>query len=151
MKYLFTILSFLMLQPSIAQELEFRSSNRYLLGVNKDRTASISIGDVDGDGDMDAVVANGRHWPLQNQVFFNDGRGIFTVSQPLDITSETSYATELADLDGDGDLDVAVGNDNAPNMLYFNDGKGNFKNINGTKVLIYDGKRANHCLYISVG
>ena len=93
----------------MAQEFDFKSSGRYIFGVHKDRTASLSIGDIDGDGDKDVIIANGRHWPQQNQVFFNDGRGRFTVSQPLDITSETSYATELADLDGDGDLDIAVG------------------------------------------
>jgi len=75
---------------------------------------------------MDIVAANGRHWPEQNQVFFNNGRGIFTVSQPLHHTSETSYATKLADFDGDGDLDVAVGNDMAPNNILLNDGSGRF-------------------------
>ena len=55
---------------------------------------------------MDVIAANGRHWPEQNQVFINNGRGIFTVSYPLAQTRETSYATELADFDGDGDPDV---------------------------------------------
>ena len=97
-----------------SQSIDFRTNSRTILGLQKDRTASVSLGDIDNDGDIDAVVANGRHWPQQNQVFFNSGKGKFTVSQPLAITSETSYATELADFDLDGDLDVAVGNDQAP-------------------------------------
>jgi hypothetical protein len=27
-------------------------------------TANASLGDVDGDGDLDIVLAKGRHWPL---------------------------------------------------------------------------------------
>src|SRR5690606_37650746 len=33
---------------------------------------------------------------------------------------------EFADIDLDGDLDIVVGNDNAPNYLYINDGTGMF-------------------------
>ena len=29
--------------------------------------------DLDGDGDLDIIVANGRHWSQQNQIFYNDG------------------------------------------------------------------------------
>ena len=105
---------------------EFRHSSRLVLGTGEERTASIGVGDIDNDGDIDAVVANGRHWPQANQIFINNGYGIFTVSKLLDNICETSYATELADLDGDGDLDIAVGNDMAPNAIYLNDGSGNY-------------------------
>ena len=105
----------------------FLSSNRLVLGDLKLKTASLDLGDIDGDGDIDIVVANGRHWPAQNQVFFNNGFGIFTVSTNLGALSSTSYSTELGDFDDDGDLDIAVGNDRAPNKIYENDGLGNFK------------------------
>ena len=36
-------------------------------------SASTSTGDIDNDGDIDIVVANGRHWSQFNQIFFNDG------------------------------------------------------------------------------
>ena len=111
----------------LAQNIEFQTNERFVLGGPNDKTASIGVGDIDNDGDIDAVVANGRHWPEQNRVFYNNGFGMFTVSRPLDDISETSYATELADFDGDGDLDVAVGNDMAPSAIYINDGNGIFK------------------------
>ena len=43
----------------------------------------------------------------------------------------TSYAAELGDLNGDGYVDIAVGNDKAPNNIFINDGLGNFK-LNGS-------------------
>ena len=45
---------------------------------------------------------------------------------PLGDVRATTYAAELADLDGDGDLDIAVGNDLAPNRVFLNDGNGRF-------------------------
>ncbi|MBX2875960.1 MAG: VCBS repeat-containing protein [Saprospiraceae bacterium] len=97
----------------------------YSLGTAKHRTASISMGDVDGDGDLDAVVANGRHWPEQNYVFILTKRG-YKIAQPLGVNLSTTYAVPLADLDGDGDLDIMTGNDMAPNRIFLNDGKGHF-------------------------
>lgn len=109
-----------------SQSVNFSTSNRLIFGTHEERTASMGVGDIDNDGDMDVVIANGRHWPGQNRIFFNNGDGIFTVSKPLGTESATSYSTELADFDNDGDLDIAVGNDRAPNCLFINDGEGNF-------------------------
>ena len=111
---------------SYCQNLEFFNSDRLILGTHKERTASIGVGDIDNDGDADILVANGRHWPGQNRVFVNNGKGVFTVSRPLGNERETSYSTELADFDNDGDLDIAVGNDMAPNYIFINDGNGIF-------------------------
>ena len=100
------------------QSVEFATNGRLILGPLKERTASISVGDIDQDGDMDVLVANGRHWPGQNRVFVNNGTGKFMVARALGNEQETSYSTELADFDNDGDLDVAVGNDMAPNYIF---------------------------------
>ncbi|NRA95089.1 MAG: VCBS repeat-containing protein [Planctomycetes bacterium] len=96
------------------------------LGAAADRTASISIGDVDSDGDLDLVVANGRHWAGQNKIFLNDGKGTFGDEHKLSSDLSTTYAAALADLDGDGDLDAVVGNDRAPSYVFMNNGKGRF-------------------------
>jgi hypothetical protein len=124
MKHCIYLIFVLSVFSSKGQKSAFSTSGRFILGTHKERTASIGIGDIDLDGDTDIVVANGRHWPGQNRIFINNGRGIFTVSRNLGNEQETSYSTELADFDGDGDLDIAVGNDMAPNFIFINDGSG---------------------------
>jgi hypothetical protein len=90
-------------------------------------TANASLGDLDRDGDLDIVLAKGRHWPLVELVLLNDGKGGFAQRYDLSDKADRTYTAALADLDGDRDLDLVVGND-APDekVVYFNDGKGQF-------------------------
>ena len=104
----------------------FITNNRLILGTDSNRSASVRLGDLDQDGDLDAVIANGRHWPEQNFLMFNQGRAKFQVVRPLGKDRCTTYACELADLDGDGDLDIVTGNDLAPCHIFLNDGQGHF-------------------------
>ena len=97
------------------------------LGAGSELTASVSLGDVNGDGTVDVVVANGRHWPGQNRVYLNDGGAAFTLARRLGEEEAGTYAVPLADFDGDGDLDVAVGNDRTRNLVFLNDGSGRFE------------------------
>lgn len=111
---------------TLASGQTFVSNSRLVLGVEENRSASIRMGDLDGDKDLDVVIANGRHWPGQNYVLLNDGRSRFTVKRPLGADLSTSYACELADFDGDGDLDIATGNDQAPCQIFLNNGHAEF-------------------------
>lgn len=119
----------LMSSPSAMQEDEraFITNGRLLLGTQENRSACVRMGDFNGDNLLDVVVANGRHWPQQNFVFLNQGRARFNLARPLGADLVTSYATEVADLNGDGFLDIAVGNDTAPNSIFLNDGSGHFR------------------------
>ena len=62
--------------PNYSQSFDFKMN---LLGGAKEKTASLSSGDIDNDGDIDIIVANGRHWPGQNKILFNNGIGEYTV------------------------------------------------------------------------
>ena len=109
-----------------AQDRRFASSSRLSLGTQMNLSASVRAGDIDADGDVDLVVANGRHWPQQNLLFLNQGAARFNVLRPLGTDSRTSYACELADLDGDGDLDLVFADDDDGDTVWLNDGAGTF-------------------------
>ena len=64
---------------------------------------------MDGDGDLDALVANGRHWAEQNYLGdFNDRHGGFKTALRIGQWMDGSYAMAGADFDGDGIADIAV-------------------------------------------
>ncbi|MGD1994312.1 MAG: FG-GAP-like repeat-containing protein, partial [Anaerolineae bacterium] len=62
----------------------------------------MALGDVDGDGDLDALVGTEEG----AQVWTNQD-GTFTLSEP-EISGDQTRAVFLSDLDGDGDLDALV-------------------------------------------
>src|SRR5262245_37852787 len=82
-----------------------------LLEQTSETSANVSIGDLNGDGFPDLVLAKGRHWPLIDRVLLNDGHGKFPVAHNLGEVADRSYSVTLADVDRDGDLEVVVGND----------------------------------------
>jgi len=97
-----------------------------VLEGKSETSANISFGDVDGDGDLDIVLAKGRHWPLFNKIFFNNGKTEFPNVADLGTKPDNTYSTVLADVDGDGDFDIIVSNDKDDKLVYFNNGKGVF-------------------------
>jgi hypothetical protein len=98
-----------------------------LLETTSETSGGVSVGDIDRDGDLDVMLAKGRHWPLHNLAMLNDGKGVF-IRKAITDSADRTYSTALADLDGDGDLDLVVSNDRPDKKLvYLNDGKGNFR------------------------
>ena len=120
-------------------------------GVGSDRwTTAAGFGDLDGDGDLDLVVVTyveadpvdvpacrdgtGRplhcspaRFPAQADLLFrNNGDGTFAdVSRESGIDAAPDgrgLGLAIADLDGDGRLDVFVANDLSPDFLFLNRG-----------------------------
>ena len=100
---------------------------------------AVALGDIDGDGDLDLAIGKGGHHtaysygiPVQNRLFRNDGTGTFTdiTTAHLPTVADITSAIAFADVDGDSDLDMVVGNGGdygaEQNRLYLNDGSGTF-------------------------
>ncbi len=107
---------------------ELRRFDSVIVLDNKAETsANASFADLDNDGDLDIVLAKGRHWPLFNKILFNNGKGEFSYVIDLGTKPDRTYSTVLADLDKDGDFDIVVSNDKPDEkIIYMNNGKGSF-------------------------
>jgi enediyne biosynthesis protein E4 len=109
---------------------------------------ALTCGDIDGDGDLDVWLGQYKVPYTHGQMptpyddandgfpaylFLNDGHGNFsdaTAAAGLEKKRwRRSYSASLADLDGDGDLDLIVVSDFAGVDLYANDGRGRFTDV----------------------
>jgi hypothetical protein len=86
----------------------------------------VALGDIDNDGDVDAVVSNGDDSASGlTKIFLNNGNGSFTRSE--NTIEETVWShLALGDLDLDGDMDVFITNFGRTNKVFLNDGTGYF-------------------------
>jgi len=87
-------------------------------GEERIQTYGAYGGDLDGDGDSDLLVPNERSADLR--VFLNDGAGGYGEPTVYPIPGGSVPSTnEGADFDGDGVIDVAVGNIGNGNVSVF--------------------------------
>ncbi len=63
-----------------------------------------TLGDIDGDGDLDAFIAG--YSLMRSEVFLNDGAGHFSQHINAYPSTERVDHVSFGDLDGDGDLDM---------------------------------------------
>ncbi|MEZ4269569.1 MAG: FG-GAP-like repeat-containing protein [Myxococcota bacterium] len=128
----------------------WQTKSRLLLGLGGGAFAEVSAthlpnevasvgdaeaGDVDGDGDLDLVLADwGAGNPLSNgggrtRLWLNDGAGKFSAAAGAlpSVKVGFSWDLELYDVDGDLDLDVLVSCKSCTgSKLFINDGLGSF-------------------------
>ena len=97
-----------------------REASEFVEGMAFDDGAygGASLGDVDGDGDLELVIAG-----LDQRLYLFDGDGSLFEGYPLELCHPTLCGTEgarfihspaLGDIDGDGDLDAALGSGEIP-------------------------------------
>ncbi len=99
-----------------------------------DTTTSIAVGDVDGDGLLDLVVGNGDGeeycagsgiTAMPNKLYLGDGATLEAAPAWESDEADHTRSVALGDVDGDGDLDLAVANDWMPDggedRIYLNE------------------------------
>jgi len=95
------------------------------LNQENDGSVSLAVADLDGVNGPDIVVGNDEWQP--NKLYLNDGSGGFiSAGIPVGSLEDGNGGLDLADVDGDGDVDLLVANKNGFNKLYLNDGSAVF-------------------------
>ncbi len=95
------------------------------------RSWQIALGDVNGDGNVDVSSANGQG--NRASILLGNGDGTLQPATIYNIADMGSggngfpLATDLGDLDGDGDLDWVTSSFNGNWIVLLNDGDGNFE------------------------
>jgi hypothetical protein len=93
---------------------------------------SVNLGDVDGDGDLDIACGIGDGSPGHNYLYLNNGTGVFGVGKKITEDFRVSKGAFFGDVDGDGDLDIVVGNAVKPSRYYLNNGTSDpFNGVSG--------------------
>lgn len=91
--------------------------------------------DIDNDGDPDLYISKCRLGAISsedprriNALFINNGDGTFTEQAAVRnvAVGRQTWASDYADVDRDGDLDLFLVNHEAGNQLFYNDGNGVF-------------------------
>ncbi|MCL6267000.1 CRTAC1 family protein [Flagellimonas myxillae] len=108
------------------QQLQF---SKWDFDEPKQGSRGVSIADLDGNGHLDIVVANQVDSLLQlgNTIFFNTGEGFTRKAIANNTLKAWSESVHTVDVDNDHDLDLFFTTQfGTPNLLFLNDGKGNF-------------------------
>src|SRR5690606_36013031 len=88
-----------------------------------DLVTSISMGDVDGDGDLDLLSSSYNDTKIAWYEHI-DGLGSFGSQQIISSTTTNARQVSTADIDNDGDLDILA-------ALYISNGVVWYENLDG--------------------
>ncbi|MBT5738558.1 MAG: hypothetical protein HN891_01100 [Planctomycetes bacterium] len=133
---------------------QFLESSTGRLPVFNEYSSQVAIADVDGDGDLDLSFANGSGFSSAGQaqqvrLYINDGNANFSDESVNRLGILTGYGrdVEFGDVDGDGDLDMAVANDFlTPQKLLINNGIGFFTDESAARIPQFN-MSSSHCSF----
>lgn len=99
--------------------------------------SSAVFGDVDGDGDQDVLITGAASGIGRSSILYtNNGSGVFTEVIGTPFTGVWRSSVDVADVDGDNDLDLLITGQNFEQVpiakLYRNDGNGEFTEVEET-------------------
>lgn len=100
----------------------FRAAGAVPVGTDP---AGVTAADLDNDGDLDLLTANGSYNPGSVSVRLNQGGGIFSGGSEVPVSGGFITEVRTTDVDGDGDLDFACLAGNAMSIR-LNNGRGSF-------------------------
>ena len=114
------------------------NSGKYHIPVHYDHGNAVCIADVDNDGrhDIYFVTQAGGNELWRN---LGDGRFANITTPTIALDAVISVGASFADTDNDGDADLYVTTVRQGNVLFENDGKGNFKDISAASGLAHKG------------
>ncbi len=95
------------------------------LETTSETSANASMGDLDGDGDLDVLTSNDT--PDRKLVFLNNGKGQFIVAGTWGVAKWSTRNAAIADMNGDGRPDVIAANRPGPSYVCLNLGVGRFQ------------------------
>lgn len=101
------------------------SARRAIEVSETDEVYQLAVGDIDGNGALDVVVASYGNGSVS--WYPNNGIGLFDHRELVSTEVEDASLVNLGDLDSDGDLDVLTAEQGSGTVSWFeNDGSGHF-------------------------
>ncbi|MCC6802729.1 MAG: VCBS repeat-containing protein [Anaerolineae bacterium] len=111
------------------------------IGSSNDWTNKLELADINNDGWVDILFANGGEYdapgtPVLNRVFLNQGAGELFTDVSDAVFGDTPMLTRVIkarDVSGDGNVDLLVGTTfQTQSYLYLGDGAGTFTDVTAT-------------------